>query len=280
MMCGDGPKAREIMAQSGGLRTLIGLGDRQVADMAAARADAVDAAPGSMEHALREDSAQVQARAESGLCKRKLDLEWAKLDAEEATMLEHHCALRKEAQARTEEAQARILEAGTRKCVAQKAKEASEQDLEEARRKRRLDEAEVKRQAQLQEARQATQLQSDLESGAISEEAAARLQPRRVELRLEKYVETCLETTLRQHRASLLSRKKSAIGLAQELGKHAKHSLLNKVRFLAKPAGDVVAGHVTWFEEDAVELYEMTAEIVKSWTALPAGQITLWNVHA
>lgn len=57
-MAGDGPKARELVAQSGALRTLVGLGDRRVADMAAARADAIDAAPsGSLARALREDVA-------------------------------------------------------------------------------------------------------------------------------------------------------------------------------------------------------------------------------
>jgi len=60
MMCGDGPTAREMLAQSAAMRTLVGLGDRQVAEMATARADAVDAAVGSPEHALREDAAPNQ----------------------------------------------------------------------------------------------------------------------------------------------------------------------------------------------------------------------------
>ena len=55
-MSGNGPVARDMVAQAGSLRTLITVGDRRVANIAAARADAVDAAPaGSIDRALRED---------------------------------------------------------------------------------------------------------------------------------------------------------------------------------------------------------------------------------
>jgi len=58
MMSGDGPNARDLVSQSGSLRTLVMVGDRGVADMAAARAAAVDAAPaGSVASALRDDLA-------------------------------------------------------------------------------------------------------------------------------------------------------------------------------------------------------------------------------
>jgi hypothetical protein len=57
MLCGDGPTARQQLSQAGSLRTLVTLGDRATAEMATARADAVDAVPGSLAHALRADAA-------------------------------------------------------------------------------------------------------------------------------------------------------------------------------------------------------------------------------
>ena len=74
MLSGDGPKARELLAQSGALWTLVGLGDRQVADLAAARADEVDVEPaGSAARALREDVAPGQCGSADVLRKRAAD---------------------------------------------------------------------------------------------------------------------------------------------------------------------------------------------------------------
>lgn len=78
-MSGNGPVARDLVAQAGSLRTLLVVGDRRVADMATARADAVDAAPaGSVSRALREDltsgSAVREKSGSSDLSKRKPEM--------------------------------------------------------------------------------------------------------------------------------------------------------------------------------------------------------------
>ena len=131
-MAGDGPKARELVAQSGALRTLVGLGDRRVAEMAAARADAVDAAPsGSLARGLREDVAPgLQVTNESdfivNLRKRKADLELAEVE----TSIDACNVRRPECRAKLA-AEAKYLEA-------EAAKEAAQHALEEARRLRRL----------------------------------------------------------------------------------------------------------------------------------------------
>ena len=161
MISGDGPKARELVAQSSSLHTLAGLGDRQVADMVTARADAVDAAPESMEHALRADAAPMQEVVETAaLRKRKRDVEMAKVDVEmakvdvemakvetemakvetefaEYEVRREQCGVRrKELKAQEEEAEGKIY-------AAQAMKEAARQALEESRQKRRLAEAEA-----------------------------------------------------------------------------------------------------------------------------------------
>jgi len=272
MISGDGPKARELLAQSSSLHTLVGLGDRQVANMAAARADAVDAAPESMAHALRADAAPMQDVADDAIArKRKRDAEMAKLDAEVAEYKVRHeqCLLHhEEIGVRRRELKVRGVEVDAKM-------EAAQQALEEARQKRRLAEAEAKQKAQLQEARQDTQLRVDVEAGVISEEAASRLQPRRIEVRMEKYVESCLEASLSQYKAKLCSMNKTVSSLAQELGKRAKTELLNRTRFLAKPRGDRDGNRVLWYEEDCPELYEIAEEILKAWCAPPRGQTTL-----
>jgi len=108
MMSGDGPVARNLFAQAGSLRTLVAVGDRRVADMAAARADAVDAAPaGSLDRALREDLAPGSSS-----------------DTRLGVELDASCKRRRtafeltEAEARSEEAKARAEEAKARAAVA------------------------------------------------------------------------------------------------------------------------------------------------------------------
>jgi hypothetical protein len=277
MLCGDGPTARQQLSQAGSLRTLIGLGDRQAADMATARADAVDAAPGSMAHALRADVAPMQdTDGEIRLRKRKYEVELAKVDAELDKINEDHRAFMDEQKARREEAQVRIADAQARRAVAESAKEAAEIALQESRAARVLAEAEAKRRAQLVEARQEQELRADVEAGIISAEAAERLQPRRVEVRLEKYVERCLEGPLAAFKAVLDAKRRTTAAIASELGKRARLELANRTRFAAKPSGDVNGGRgVTWYEEDCPELFGLTEAIVKAWTALPAGQTTL-----
>jgi hypothetical protein len=159
--------------------------------------------------------------------------------------------------------------------VAETAKEAAQIALQDSRAARALAEAEAKRQMQLVEARQEQQLRAEVEAGLISPEAAGRLQPRRVEVRLEKYVERCLEGPLAAHKAVLDARKRTAAAIASELGKRARLELTNRTRFAAKPSGDVDGRGVTWYEEDCPDLFGLTEAIVKAWTALPAGQTTL-----
>lgn len=273
-MRGDGPKARELVAQSGALRTLVGLGDRRVADMAVARADAVDAAPsGSMDRSLRDDvmlepSVVRDVDFYPHLRKRKADVELAKIDADEKTFME-------ECRARREDALAKIMDAQARKITAEAAKESAQHALEEGRRLRRLGEAEMQRQAHLLEARQMTQMQVDVDAGVISAEAAQRLHPKRVAVHLEKYVNTSFEADLLAFKGRLAATKKSMAGIASDLGKRAKAGLLNKTRFLGKPCGDSSGGYVTWYEEDCGDLFLILKEIVEAWTALPSGQTTL-----
>ena len=149
------------MARSSSLHTLVGLRDRQFADMAAARADAVDAAPESKVHALRADAAPMQEVADDAIArKRKLDERMAKLDAEvaEYEVRREQCVLpHEEIGVRRRELRARGVEADAKM-------EAAQQALEEARQKRRLAEAEAKQKAQLQEARQAPLLSCPLQS--------------------------------------------------------------------------------------------------------------------
>jgi hypothetical protein len=92
---------------------------------------------------------------------------------------------------------------------------------------------------------------------------------------LEKYVERCLDTSLKKYKSILVSMKKTVTGLAQELGKNAKTELVNRTRFLAKPRGDVDGARVMWYEEDCPELCEVAEEILKTWAAPPQGQTAL-----
>ena len=277
MMSGNGPVARDLVAQAGSLRTLITVGDRRVADMAAARADAVDAAPeGSVSRALREDLAPGSAVGEvegaqgsgSTLKRKREEAELAKIEADRVAFLE-------ECRARQDEAKVRQDEAKARKVTAQASIEAAEYALEEARRQRSLSDAEVQRQVQLQVARQTTQLQADVAAGVISEEAARARLPTRRRVGLERLVTETLRGDLAAYRARLLSASKTEVGLAQELGRRAKAALLNGTRFAAKPPSDTVCGSVIWFEEDRADLFALLKEIVQAWTALPAGQMTL-----
>jgi len=277
MMSGDGPVARDLVAQAGSLRTLVMAGDRRVADMATARADAVDAAPaGSIGRALREDlvpgsaAEAVESKQEShSILKRKREeAELAKIEADREAFLA-------ECLARQDDARARQDEAKARKLAAQASIEAAEHALEQGRRQRSLEDAETQRQVQLQIARQTTQLQAEVAAGAISEEAARALLPTRRRIGLERFVTETLRGDLAAYRARLQSANKTEMGLAQELGRRAKAALLNGTRFAAKPPGDAVGGGVVWFEEDRVDLFALMKDIVQTWTALPEGQTTL-----
>jgi hypothetical protein len=133
------------------------VGDRRVVDMAASRADAVDAAPaGSVARALREDLAPGSAAGEveivQGLgltLKRKREeVELAKLEADREAFME-------ECRARQDEAKVRQDEATAKKLTARASIEAAEYALEEARRQRRLSDAEMQRQV-LWDAKQAS----------------------------------------------------------------------------------------------------------------------------
>ena len=253
------------------------VGDRRVADMAASRADAVDAAPtGSVARALREDLAPGSAAGEveivqgpgSTLKRKREEVELAKLEADREAFLE-------ECRARQDEAKVRQDEAKAKKLTARASIEAAEYALEEARRQRRLSDAEMQRQVQLQVARQTTQLQTDVAAGVISEESARALMPTRRRLGLERFVAETLRGDLVAYRSRLQSANKTEAGLAQELGRRAKAALLNGTRFTAKPPGDTVCGSVSWFDEDRTDLYALMKETAEAWTALPAGQMTL-----
>ena len=180
-----------------------------------------------------------------------------------------------EGRALKEEAQVKIMEAKAKKITAEAAIEAAEHAREESRRQRRLADAEIQRQVQLEEARQVTKLEADVASGAISKEAAERLCPLRIKISLERYVAECLGGDLAAFRKKLVALKKTEASVASELGRKAKASFLNRVRFLGKARGDYEGTRVMWYEEDSDDLFQTLKEIVEAWTALPSGQMTL-----
>jgi prophage antirepressor-like protein len=205
----------------------------------------------------------------------KLELEFARVETELQDCLQERAVRCEEFDARRKEARVRIEKADVEICTAQAAREAAQQTLEETRQRRRLAEADAKHQLQLLEARQDVQLKAEVQTGAITVEAAALLQPRRQAVRLENYAERCLNTSLVKYKRALAFAKKTVTGLAQELGKNAKAELLNKTRFFGKPRGDVDGARVMWYEEDCPDLCEVMEVILKAWTAPPQGQASL-----